>query len=103
MECKDLQTQGMWSEGLGTSVMSKEEMMAVLRSFGMGKFAGAVMWVINEVFVGVNENDNKIGFVSPARRYEHRPLYCRRECNLIMGKDAGFCVVSKLVCGYQLT
>ena len=59
MECKDLQSQGMWSEGLGTPVMSKEEVMAVLRSFGMGKFAAAVMWVINEVFVGVNENDNE--------------------------------------------
>ena len=27
--------------------------------FGMGKFAGAVMWVLNEVFGGVNENDNE--------------------------------------------
>ena len=59
MECKDLQTQGMWCEGLGTHVMSKEEVMAVLRSFGMGKFAGAVMWVINEVFGGVDENENE--------------------------------------------
>ena len=50
MECKDLQSQGMWSEGLGTPVMSAKEVMAVLRSFGMGKFAGAVMWVLNEVF-----------------------------------------------------
>ena len=50
MECKDLQTQGMWSKGLGTPVMSKEEMMAVLRSFGMGKFASAVMFVLFEVF-----------------------------------------------------
>ena len=50
MECKDLQSQGMWSEGLGTPVMSKEEVMSVLRSFGMGKFAAAVMWVLNEVF-----------------------------------------------------
>ena len=57
MECKDLQSQGMWSEGLGTPVMSKEEVMAVLRSFGMGKFAGAVMWVIYEVFGGVDENE----------------------------------------------
>ena len=44
------QSQGMWSEGLGTPVMSKDEVMAVIRSFGMGKFAGAVMWVLNEVF-----------------------------------------------------
>ena len=50
MECKDLQSQGMWSEGLGTSVMSKEEVMAVLRSFGMKKFASAVMYVLHEVF-----------------------------------------------------
>ena len=58
MECKDLQSQGMWSEGLGTPVMSAQEVMAVIRSFGMGKFAGAVMWVLNEVFVGANENEN---------------------------------------------
>ena len=50
MERKDLQSQGMWSEGLGTPVLSKEEVMAVLRSFGMGKFAGAVMFVLHEVF-----------------------------------------------------
>lgn len=50
MECKDLQSQGMWSEGLGTPVMSAQEVMAVIRSFGMGKFAGTVMWVLNEVF-----------------------------------------------------
>ena len=57
MECKDLQSQGMWSEGLGTPVMSAQEVMAVIRSFGMGKFAGAVMFVINEVFGGGNENE----------------------------------------------
>ena len=50
MECKDLQSQGMWSEGLGTPVMSAQEVMAVLRSFGMGKFAAAVMYVLQEVF-----------------------------------------------------
>ena len=50
MECKDLQSQGMWSEGLGTPVMSKEEVMAVLRSFGMAKFASAVMFVLHEAF-----------------------------------------------------
>ena len=57
MECKDLQSQGMWSEGLGTPVMSAQEVMAVIRSFGMGKFVGAVMFVINEVFGGANENE----------------------------------------------
>ena len=50
MECKDLQSQGIWSEGLGTPVMSKEEVMAVLRSFGMAKFAAAVMYVLQEAF-----------------------------------------------------
>ena len=50
MDCKSLQSQGMWSEGLGTPVMSAQEVMAVLRSFGMAKFAGAVMWVLKEVF-----------------------------------------------------
>ncbi len=50
MECKDLQSQGMWSEGLGTPVMSKVEVMAVLRSFGMAKFAAAVMYVLHKVF-----------------------------------------------------
>ena len=50
MECQDLQSQGMWSEGLGIPVMSAQEVMAVLRSFGMGKFAGAVMYVLQEVF-----------------------------------------------------
>ena len=57
MEWNSQQSQGMWSEGLGTPVMSKEEVMAVIRSFGMGKFAGAVMWVLNEVFVGANEKE----------------------------------------------
>ena len=50
MECKDLQSQGMWSEGLGTHVMSNEEVMSVIRSFGMTKFAAAVMYVLHKVF-----------------------------------------------------
>ena len=58
-EKKELESRGMLIEGVGTAVMSKEEVMAVLRSFGMGKFAGAVMWVLNEVFGGANENDNE--------------------------------------------
>ena len=48
--CHLLQSQGMWSEGLGTPVISKEEVMAVLRSFGMKKFAASVMYVLQEVF-----------------------------------------------------
>ena len=51
------QSQGMWSEGLGAAVMSAQEVMAVLRSFGMGKFAGAVMWVLNEVLL---MNDDRL-------------------------------------------
>ena len=50
MECKDLQSQGMWSEGLGTPVMSNEDVMSVIRSFGMTKFAAAVMYVLHKVF-----------------------------------------------------
>ncbi|MGN0497147.1 MAG: nucleotidyltransferase family protein, partial [Lachnospiraceae bacterium] len=50
MECKDLQSQGMWSEGLGTPVMSKEKVISVLSSFGMAKFTAAVMYVLQEVF-----------------------------------------------------
>ena len=50
MECKDLQSQGMWSEGLGTPVMSKEEVMSVLRSFGIAKFTSAVMYVLHKTF-----------------------------------------------------
>lgn len=50
MEKKDLQLQGMWAEGLGTPIMSSEEIMRTLRSFGMAKFAAAVMWVLQTVF-----------------------------------------------------
>ena len=49
--CGGQQSQGMWCEGMGTPVMSAIEVMEVVRSFGMGKFAGAVMWIINEVLL----------------------------------------------------
>ena len=49
-EKKELESRGMLIEGVGTAVMSKEEVMAVLRSFGMKKFASAVMFVLHEVF-----------------------------------------------------
>lgn len=38
-EKKDFQSQGMWVEGLGIPVMSREEVMHTLKSFGMAKFA----------------------------------------------------------------
>ena len=37
-------------EGHGSAVMSPSQVMSVLRSFGMAKFAGAVMYVLHEVF-----------------------------------------------------
>lgn len=43
------QKQDMWTEGLGVPVTSKD-VMGVLRSFGMGNFSAAVMWVLHEVF-----------------------------------------------------
>ena len=46
-------------EGHGSAVMSPSQVMSVFRSFGMAKFASAVMFVINEVFGGANENDNE--------------------------------------------
>ena len=49
-EKKELESRGMLIEGHGSAVMSKEEVMAVLRSFGMKKFASAVMYVLHEVF-----------------------------------------------------
>lgn len=55
MEKKDFQSQGMWMEGLGTPVMSKEEVMHTLKSFGMGKFAAAVMWVFQTAFAMPDE------------------------------------------------
>ena len=46
-------------EGHGSSVMSPSQVMSVFRSFGMAKFASAVMSVLHEVFGGTNENDNE--------------------------------------------
>lgn len=50
VERRELQSQGLLADGLGAPVMSREEVMRVLRSFGMGRFAAAVMWVLKEVF-----------------------------------------------------
>ena len=86
MECKDLQSQGMWSKGLGTPVMSATEVMAVLRSFGMGKFAAAVMWVLNEVFVGEHENEN-----SGRQRTEQRVESIKDFLDVIPSRDGRRC------------
>lgn len=44
------QSMGQWDEGMGVSVKSKEEVMHTLSRFGMKKFAGAVMYVLQTVF-----------------------------------------------------
>ena len=56
-EKKELESRGMLIEGHGSAVMSPSQVMSVFRSFGMAKFASAVMFVINEVFGGGNENE----------------------------------------------
>ena len=38
--------------------MSRDEVMRVVRSFGLGKFAAAVMWVMGEVFGNENDDEN---------------------------------------------
>ena len=58
-EKKELGSKGVLIEGHGSAVMSPSQVMSVFRSFGMAKFASAVMFVINEVFGGANENDNE--------------------------------------------
>ncbi len=50
IEKQDLQSQGIWAEGLGVPLISKGEVMNVFHSFGMCKFAAAAMWVLHEVF-----------------------------------------------------
>lgn len=49
------QSMAQWAEGMGISVKSNEEIMHTLGSFGMRKFAGAVMWVLQTVFALPNE------------------------------------------------
>lgn len=39
-----------WAEGMGISIPSNTEIMHTLGRFGMKRFAGAVMWVLREVF-----------------------------------------------------
>ncbi len=44
------QSMGMWAESIGRGVMSNVEIMHQLKRFGLGKFASAVMWVLQEAF-----------------------------------------------------
>lgn len=43
------QSMAQWAEGMGVAVKSNEEIMHTLRRFGMKKFAGAVMYVLQTV------------------------------------------------------
>ena len=84
--CGGQQSQGMWCEGMGTPVMSAVEVMEVVRSFGMGKFVGAVMWIINEVFVGEHENEN-----SEQQRTEQRVESIKDFLDVIPSRDGRRC------------
>lgn len=44
------QSMAQWAEGMGIVVKSNEEIMHALSRFGMKKFAGAVMYVLQTVF-----------------------------------------------------
>lgn len=41
---------GMWSENISRNIMSAEEVMHVLSSFGMTRFTTSVMWVLQYIF-----------------------------------------------------
>lgn len=48
-----------WAEGMGIAVKSNAEIMHTLGRFGMTRFAGAVMWVLAQVFENENENEDE--------------------------------------------
>lgn len=50
MDSNNTQFNELLAEGIGKNCMSKEEVMHTLKSFGVAKFAAAVMWVLHEVF-----------------------------------------------------
>lgn len=49
------QSMGQWAEGMGVTVKSNEEIMHTLTRFGMKKFTGAVMYVLQTVFAMPDE------------------------------------------------
>ena len=49
-EKREFESRSILSEEIGNSVKLPDEVMAVLRSFGMTKFTAAVMYVLKEVF-----------------------------------------------------
>lgn len=49
------QSMAQWAESMGVAVKSNEEIMHTLSSFGMKKFAGAVMYVLQTVFAMPDE------------------------------------------------
>ena len=49
------QSMAQWAEGMGIALKSNEEIMHTLSRFGMKKFAGAVMYVLQIVFAMPNE------------------------------------------------
>ncbi len=50
MECGGLQSKGMCNNDLSNAIISKEEIMHILKSFGMAQFSAAIMYVLNVVF-----------------------------------------------------
>lgn len=48
-------SMGQWAEGMGIAVKSNEDIMHTLGRFGMKKFAGSVMWVLQKVFAMPDE------------------------------------------------
>lgn len=49
------QSMAQWAEGMGVAVKSNEEIIHILSRFGMKKFAGAVMYVLQTVFAMPDE------------------------------------------------